>query len=73
MPQVLATVRHTSMNKAQDAMNMWLEDVHVDSFRVCLREVKTFDGKHKDIEVVSVEPGSFAVFFFESPLVAEYG
>ena len=44
------------MNKAQDAMNMWLEDVHVDYFRVCLREVKTFDGKHKGIEVVSHGP-----------------
>ena len=37
-------------------MNMWLEDVHVDYFRVCLREVKTFDGKHKGIELVSHGP-----------------
>ena len=51
---MVATVRHTSVSKDQEAMNMWLEDVHVDYFRVCLREMITFGGKYKDIEVVSL-------------------
>ena len=34
-------------------MNMWLEDLTEDHFRVCLREVKTFDGKHDNLKVVS--------------------
>ena len=34
-------------------MNMWIEELQEDHFRVCLREVKTFDGKHQNIQVVS--------------------
>lgn len=34
-------------------MNMWLEDLTEDHFRVCLREVKTFDGKDDNLKVVS--------------------
>ena len=32
---------------------MWIEELQEDHFRVCLREVKTFDGKHQNIQVVS--------------------
>ncbi|CAH3043319.1 unnamed protein product [Porites lobata] len=35
----------------QDAMNMWIEELQEDHFRVCLREVKTFDGKYQNIQV----------------------
>lgn len=31
---------------------MWIEELQKDHFRVCLREVKTFDGKHQNIKVV---------------------
>ena len=31
---------------------MWTEDPNKDSFKVCLREVQNFDGKHEDINVV---------------------
>ncbi|CAH3019585.1 unnamed protein product [Porites evermanni] len=51
VPKVLATVRHTSISMPQDAMNMWIEELQEDHFRVCLREVKTFDGKHQNIQV----------------------
>ena len=53
VPKVLATVRHASISMPQDAMNMWIEELQKDHFRVCLREVKTFDGKHQNIKVVS--------------------
>ena len=52
-PKVLATVRHTSISRPLDAMNMWIEELQEDHFRVCLREVKTFDGKHQNIQEVS--------------------
>ena len=54
VPKVLATVRHAGSSRPQDAMNMWIEELQEDHFRVCLREVKTFDGKHQNIQVVSV-------------------
>ena len=53
VPKVLATVRHSSISMPQDAMNVWIEELQEDHFRVCLREVKTFDGKHQNIQVVS--------------------
>jgi len=34
-------------------MAMWGEDVHKDSFKICLRETKILDGTHKNIKVVS--------------------
>ena len=54
VPKVLATVRHAGSRRPQDAMNTWIEELQEDHFRLCLREVKTFDGKHKNIRVVSV-------------------
>ena len=53
VPKVLATVRHSTISMPQDAMNMWIEELQEDHCRVCLREVKTFDGKHQNIQVVS--------------------
>ena len=51
---MLATVRHSVSNKSQDAMNVWVEELKADYFRVCLREVKTFDGKHQNLKVASL-------------------
>ncbi|XP_078359794.1 uncharacterized protein LOC144644227 isoform X4 [Oculina patagonica] len=51
VPKVLATVRHSISNRPQDAMNIWIEELKEDYFRICLREVKTFDGKHQNTEV----------------------
>ena len=52
-PKVLATVRHAGSTRPQDAMNMWIEELREDHFRICIREVKTFDGKHQNLQVVS--------------------
>ncbi|XP_074614661.1 uncharacterized protein LOC141874349 [Acropora palmata] len=51
VPYVLATVRYGGNTGPQDAMNMWLEEKHGDHFRICVREVKTFDGKHQNTQV----------------------
>ena len=51
---MLATVRHSVSNMPQDAMNVWVEELKADYFRVCLREVKTFDGKHQNLKVASL-------------------
>ena len=51
---MLATVRNSVSNMPQDAMNVWVEELKADYFRVCLREVKTFDGKHQNLKVASL-------------------
>ena len=47
------TARHQILKRPQDALVLWVEDVRRDSFKVCLRETKIFDGLHKNIKVVS--------------------
>ena len=34
-------------------MAVWVEELTEDSFKICLQEVKTFDGLHKGITIVS--------------------
>ena len=34
-------------------MAVWVEELTEDSFKICLREVKIFDGLHKGITIVS--------------------
>ena len=34
-------------------MAVWIEDSRKDSFKICLKESKIFDGVHKNIKVVS--------------------
>ncbi|XP_031571637.1 uncharacterized protein LOC116305805 [Actinia tenebrosa] len=50
-PKILSTVTHSVTRRPQDAMVVWLEEVSLHYFRICLREVKMFDGKHENIEV----------------------
>jgi len=52
-PLVLVTSEHLRTGKEYDAALIWTEDVTKDSFKVCLRELQNFDGKHQDINVVS--------------------
>ena len=52
MPVVLVTSEHLRTGKEYDAALIWTEDVTKDSFKVCLRELQNFDGKHEDINVV---------------------
>ena len=46
------TSEHLRTAKEYDAALIWTEDVTKDSFKVCLRELQNFDGKHEDISVV---------------------
>ena len=59
VPKVLATARHSVNNRPQDAMNVWIEELKQDYFMACLREVKTFDGKHQNLQVVSFHRNVF--------------
>ena len=34
-------------------MAVWVEELTEDSFKICLKEVKTFDGLHKGITIIS--------------------
>ena len=34
-------------------MAVWVEDLRVNNFKICLREVKIFDGAHENIKIVS--------------------
>ncbi|KAK3731881.1 hypothetical protein QZH41_008568, partial [Actinostola sp. cb2023] len=51
MPHVFVTVHHNVLDKKRDAATVWVEDVTRDGFTVCTREGRTFDGRHKDIDV----------------------
>ncbi|XP_068741931.1 uncharacterized protein [Montipora capricornis] len=51
VPFVFASVRHAGSTRPQDAMNVWVEEKQEDHFKICVREVKTFDGKHQNIQV----------------------
>ena len=48
-----ATASHQFPERPQDAMAVWVENLTEDSFKICLREVKIFDGHHKGITIVS--------------------
>ena len=52
-PIVLATASHQFPERPQDAMAVWVEELTEDSFKICLKEVKIFDGLHKGITIVS--------------------
>ena len=52
-PSIYITARHQILKRPQDALALWVEDVRRDSFKVCLKETKIFDGLHKNIKVVS--------------------
>lgn len=51
-PAVFVTAEHQRTGKEYDASHVWTEDITKNSFKVCLREMQNFDGKHEDIHVV---------------------
>ena len=51
---VLVTSEHLRTGKEYDVALLWTEDATKNSFKVCLREMQNFDGKHEDIYVVRV-------------------
>ena len=63
-PVVLVTSEHLRTGKEYDAALIWTEDVTKDSFKVCLRELQNFDGKHEDINVVCVQILYLFIYLF---------
>ena len=51
-PVTLVTAEHVRTGKKYDAALIWTEDTTKTSFKVCLREMQNFDGKHEDIYAV---------------------
>ena len=51
-PTIFVTVTHGVTNRTQDAMALWVEDLKAESFKICLREAKIFDGPHKNLKIV---------------------
>lgn len=58
-PNVFVTAVHQIPKRAQDAMAVWVEELRVDNFKICLLEAKIFDGPHKNIKIVSEKSISF--------------
>ena len=56
IPNIFVTARHQVLKRPQDALALWVEDLRKDSFKLCARETKIFDGVHKNIKVVSDIP-----------------
>ncbi|KAL9975444.1 hypothetical protein ACROYT_G012605 [Oculina patagonica] len=50
-PSMFVTASHQFPKRPQDAMAVWVENLHKDSFKVCLRETKILDGTHKNIKI----------------------
>ena len=49
---MIVTAEHASLNQTHDATTVWIEELGATSFKICLRELQSFDGHHKDIHVV---------------------
>ena len=49
------TAENLRTGKEYDASLIWTEDPNKDSFKVCLREMQNFDGKHEAITVVCLK------------------
>ena len=48
-------MQHGTKKQKQDAMHVWMENVTINQFEVCLRESRALDGGHNKIVVVSDE------------------
>ncbi|XP_020607555.1 uncharacterized protein LOC110046209 [Orbicella faveolata] len=53
LPTIFVTAGHQIPKRPQDAMAVWVEELSVDYFKICLREAKIFDGPHENIKIVS--------------------
>ena len=53
LPTIFVTASHQVPKRPQDAMALWVEELRVNNFKICLREAKIFDGPHKSIKIVS--------------------
>ena len=57
VPHVYVTSVHTQAiaNNQRDASSVWAEEVTTASFKICLRELKNFDGVHRHLRVVNFQ------------------
>ncbi|XP_028517873.1 uncharacterized protein LOC110248715 [Exaiptasia diaphana] len=51
VPHIFMSAHHNVLDKKQDAATVWVEGITRNDFTVCMREARTFDGRHKDIDV----------------------
>ena len=51
-PTIFVTASHQVSKRPQDAMAVWVEELRMGNFKICLREAKIFDGPHKGITIV---------------------
>ncbi|KXJ05122.1 hypothetical protein AC249_AIPGENE2219, partial [Exaiptasia diaphana] len=51
VPHVFVTAHHNVLDNKHDAATVWVEGITTNDFTVCMREARTFDGRHKDIDV----------------------
>ena len=49
---MFVTVAHHHPGLKRDAASIWLEDISLSSFKLCLRELQNYAGSHEDIYVV---------------------
>ena len=68
-PVTLVTAEHMRTGRKYDAALIWTEDTTKTSFKVCLREMQNFDGKHEDIYVVWFSITLLLLSFFRLAVV----
>ena len=61
---MFVTVAHHHAGLKRDAASIWLEDISLSSFKLCLRELQNYAGSHEDIYVVC---SSIHLYFYLSP------
>ena len=71
---MLVTAEHTKRNVKHDATTVWVENIRMNTFKVCVRELQNFDGQHKDIKVVSDKNSLWKEFeiLLDFPKVARF-
>ena len=62
-PSVFVTVAHHHAGLKRDAASIWLENISLSSFKLCLRELQNYAGSHEDIYVVR----SIHLYFYLFP------
>lgn len=50
-PYVLVTAEHAWPDQKHDAASVWVENIELNKFKVCSREMQNFDGQQKKISV----------------------
>ena len=52
-PVVHVTAVHENRRNKHDATSVWVEDISTKKFKTCFREIKNFNGIHRNLFVVS--------------------